>query len=128
MGAQSERCSVSQENKVTNLRGKKNRGGGELVTGDWKSEKALGVSLRSGLQVHRAWWGTQGPDSARLSSVSHTPHTGFHRTPLPSSPPQGDYTPLPEPHLSGDCAPLSHVLDEGQELLLSPEQMKEERL
>ena len=32
------------------------------------------------------------------------------------------------PDLAGDCAPLSHVLDEGQKLLLSPEQMKEERL
>lgn len=70
--------------------------------------------------------GTQGPDAALLRSVVPTPP--FHRTPLPSSPPQGDHTLLPEPHLAGNCAPLSHVLDEGQELLLSPEQMEEERL
>lgn len=74
-----------------------------------------------GLQAHRAWWGTQGPDTALLSSEVHS-------TPLPSSPPRGDLTPLPEPHLAGSCAPLSHVLEESQELLLSPEQTEEERL
>lgn len=42
MGAQSERCSVSQENKVPDLRGNKNR---ELVTEDWESEEGGGVCL-----------------------------------------------------------------------------------
>lgn len=42
MGAQSERCSVSQENKVPDLRGKKNREGG-LVTGDRETEEEQGV-------------------------------------------------------------------------------------
>lgn len=45
MGAQSERCSVSQENKVPDLRGNKNR---ELVTEDWESEEGGGVVSKIG--------------------------------------------------------------------------------
>lgn len=64
------------------------------MTGDWEGEEEQGASLRSGLQAHRAWWGTQGPDTALLSSVVHPPtttttYTGFHSTLLPSSPSRG---------------------------------------
>lgn len=108
------------------------------MTGDWESEEEQGGL--SGLVSPITWSipracrppGLGGehrvqilPCSARWS----TPHTytGFHSThSLPAHP--GNHTLLPEPHLAGDCAPLSHILDECQELLLSPEQTEEERL
>lgn len=48
---------------------------------------------------------------------------------MPIQPTRGrGHTLPPEPHLAGSRAPLSHVLDEGQELLLSPGQMEEKKL
>lgn len=106
------------------------------MTGDWEREEEQGGLTEIGL-VSPITWSIQAPELGGEHRVQilpcsvqeSTPHTytGFHSTPLPSSPP-GNHTPLPEPHLAGDCVPLSHALDEGQELLLGPEQMEEEAL
>lgn len=75
----------------------------------------------------RAWWVPRVQKLPRSAQWSTHPHR-IPRHPLPSSPWGGGYALPPEPHLAGNCAPLSHVLDEGQELLLSPGQVEEKKL
>lgn len=126
---------MSQEDKVPDLRGNKN---GEVSRrqGTKRVRKSRSRYESGDGRVHMAsegLVGTQGAETAPLSSVVHTP-TQDSTASTPIQPirgggrGEGGYTLPPEPHLAGNRAPLSHVLDEGQELLLSPGQVEEKKL